>query len=102
MSTHDAERLGVSPGACVRLTTRRGSVEVSADVTDTMRAGHVSLPNGLGLSVTDPDATDAVTTGAAPNQLTESGHRDEWVGTPWHKNVPPSIEVLEESRHDHD
>ena len=94
MSANDAQRLGVSPGGHVRLSTARGSVEVPVDVTDTMRAGHLSLPNGLGLAVAGPDGIDPVATGIAPNDLTESAHRDEWVGTPWHKHVPATVEVV--------
>jgi anaerobic selenocysteine-containing dehydrogenase len=88
MSDVDAARLGVEAGARVRLTTKRGSADVQVEPTDRMRAGHISLPNGLGLS------TDGVTTGVAPNELTASEDRDEWVGTPRHKHVAARVEVL--------
>ena len=88
MSDVDAGRLGVVRGARVRLSTKRGSAEVLVEPTDRMRAGHISLPNGLGLS------TDGVTTGVAPNELTASEDRDEWVGTPRHKHVAARVEVL--------
>jgi anaerobic selenocysteine-containing dehydrogenase len=88
MSDVDAGRLGLISGARVRLTTKRGSAEVLVEPTDRMRAGHISLPNGLGLS------TDGVTTGVAPNELTASEDRDEWVGTPRHKHVAARVEVL--------
>ncbi|MFD5831759.1 molybdopterin-dependent oxidoreductase [Lentzea sp. NPDC060358] len=87
MSTTDAARLGVTSGDRVRLTTRRGTAEVSVDTTDTMRAGHISLPNGLGLTVRER-------TGVAPNELTAAEDRDEWAGTPWHKHVPARLERL--------
>ena len=88
ISELDAARLGVAPGGRVRLSTKRGSAEVLVEPTDRMRAGHISLPNGLGLT------TDGVTTGVAPNELTASEDRDEWVGTPRHKHVPARLEVL--------
>ncbi|MCU0295260.1 MAG: molybdopterin-dependent oxidoreductase [Candidatus Nanopelagicales bacterium] len=88
ISTADAESLGVSSGDLVRLTTRAGNAHVAVDVTDTMRVGHVSLPNGLGLTV------DGQSTGVAPNELTLTEDRDEWVGTPWHKHVPARVETL--------
>jgi len=88
MSEVDAAQLGVTAGSRVRLTTKRSSVEVHVDPTDRMRSGHLSLPNGLGLS------TEGVTTGVAPNELTASEDRDEWVGTPRHKHVLARIEVL--------
>ncbi|MFD9697550.1 molybdopterin-dependent oxidoreductase [Lentzea sp. NPDC059081] len=87
MSVTDATRLGVATGDRVRLTTRRGSAEVSVDATDTMRSGHISLPNGLGLTVQER-------TGVAPNELTAAEDRDEWAGTPWHKHVPARLEPL--------
>ena len=63
------------------------------DVTDTMRAGHLALPNGLGLDVAGP-GEQPDTTGVATNELTATEDRDEWVGTPWHKHVPARIEAL--------
>jgi len=87
MSVTDAARLGVGAGDRVRLTTRRGSAEVTVDPTDAMLPGHVSLPNGLGLTVTER-------TGVAPNELTAAEDRDEWAGTPWHKHVPARVEAL--------
>ncbi len=93
MSDTDANRLGVSSGDHVRLTTRVGSVDVQVDVTDTMRAGHLALPNGLGLTVDDPTG-GPVTTGIATNTLTDHRDRDEWAGTPWHKHVPANISVV--------
>ncbi|MFL6123210.1 molybdopterin-dependent oxidoreductase [Actinophytocola sp.] len=87
ISVTDAARLGVAAGDRVRLTTRRGSTEVAVDPTDAMLPGHISLPNGLGLTVDDR-------TGVAPNELTAAEDRDEWAGTPWHKHVPARLESL--------
>ncbi|MGY2061137.1 molybdopterin dinucleotide binding domain-containing protein, partial [Nocardia gipuzkoensis] len=94
ISVADAERLGLSAGDRVRLTTHRGSTEVPVEPTDRMRAGHLSLPNGLGLTVTDADGAD-ITTGVAPNELTTLDARDEWVGTPWHKYVPARLDTVD-------
>ncbi|MFC9892226.1 molybdopterin-dependent oxidoreductase [Nocardia sp. NPDC127579] len=93
MSSTDAARLGLNPGDLVRVTTRRGSTQVPVEPTDRMRPGHLALPNGFGLTVTDPTG-GAVTTGAAPNELTEFDSRDEWVGTPWHKYVPARLDTV--------
>ncbi|AKU15026.1 molybdopterin-dependent oxidoreductase [Luteipulveratus mongoliensis] len=93
ISTTDADGLALTTGDRVRLTTKRGTVDVSIETTDTMRSGHLSLPNGFGLTVQDADGT--VTTGVAPNELTAAEDRDPWVGTPWHKYVPARLEVLE-------
>jgi anaerobic selenocysteine-containing dehydrogenase len=93
ISATDATRLGVTAGDRVRLTTGRGTAVVGVEPTDRMRPGHISLPNGLGLAA--PDEDDALqVTGVAPNELTASEDRDEWVGTPWHKHVAARIELL--------
>ncbi|MFN2561382.1 MAG: molybdopterin-dependent oxidoreductase [Jatrophihabitans sp.] len=93
MSQLDADRLGVAGGDRVRLTTPRGTVDVAIEPTPRMRAGHISLPNGLGLTV--PDESGAPTTvGIAPNELTATEDRDEWAGTPWHKHVRARVEAL--------
>jgi len=88
MHPDDAVRLGASSGDSVRITTKRGAVVVALAVDDSMRAGHIALPNGLGLS--GPGTT---TSGAAPNELTSSDHRDPFAGTPLHKYVRARVEV---------
>ncbi|MBK9029766.1 MAG: molybdopterin-dependent oxidoreductase [Myxococcales bacterium] len=86
MSPSDAAALGVATGDRVRLATARAAVEVAIEVSDAMQAGHLALPNGLGLRY--PGVDGDVTPGVAPNELTAAGDRDPFVGTPWHKRVP--------------
>jgi anaerobic selenocysteine-containing dehydrogenase len=86
ISPTDAAALGVSDDSEVTVTTRRGSVRAVVEVSETMQPGHVSLPNGLGLS------HGAQQIGTAPNELTSSDARDPYAGTPWHKYVPARIE----------
>ena len=62
-------------------------------VSDTMQAGHISLPNGLGVDYPD-DEGGMATSGVAPNELTWSELRDDFAGTPWHKHVPARVELL--------
>ena len=88
MCPDDARALAVADGDRVRITTRRGSALAEVEVTDTLRPGHVSLPNGLGLCAN----VGAATTGVAPNELTRGEDRDPFVGTPWHKHVPARVE----------
>jgi anaerobic selenocysteine-containing dehydrogenase len=80
----DAASLGVDTGDTLRLTTRRGSANVTVEVTDTMQPGHVSLPNGMGLEPEDK--------AVALNELTSLEDRDPFVGTPWHKHVRARLE----------
>src|SRR5205823_4108945 len=46
VSPVDADRLGLVDGDTATLTTKRASVAVTVAVDDTVRSGHVSLPNG--------------------------------------------------------
>jgi anaerobic selenocysteine-containing dehydrogenase len=97
MSPDDATRIGVEPGGRVCVVTKRGSVETVVEVTDAMQAGHISLPNGLGLDYPENGGTvagDRLMTGAATNELTSSDDRDWFAGTPWHKHVRARVEVV--------
>jgi anaerobic selenocysteine-containing dehydrogenase len=85
----DAAALGLESGARALLTTKRGHAEVHVTVNDRMRPGHVSLPNGLGLSNREQDPV-----GTPPNELTAAEDRDEFAGTPWHKSVPARLTAL--------
>ena len=58
-----------------------------------MQAGHVSIPNGLGLDHPDENG-EHQRVGVAPNELTEIGWQDEIALTPWHKHVPARIEKV--------
>ncbi len=91
MSPADAAQLGIADGGRARVTTRTGSAVAVVEITDTLQAGHVSLPNGLGVDYPDADGR-AVVHGVAPNELTASGDRDPIAGTPWHKHVPARVE----------
>ncbi|MFT7622250.1 MAG: anaerobic selenocysteine-containing dehydrogenase [Myxococcota bacterium] len=93
ISEADAQSLGLNTGDQARLVTKRGEAIVTLEVTDTMRAGHISLPNGQGLSYPKEDGTNTVT-GVAPNELTSSADRDRVAGTPWHKHVRARLEKL--------
>lgn len=93
INPRDARQLGVDDGDRVRLTTKRGSVEVPVEVSDMMQRGHVSLPNGLGLDHTVADGV-LERTGVSLNELTSVEDRDWLAGTPWHKHVPARIEAL--------
>jgi anaerobic selenocysteine-containing dehydrogenase len=46
----DAERLGIGDGKLTRVTSRAGSVDVPAEVCDSVMPGVVSIPHGWGLA----------------------------------------------------
>ena len=93
INPQDAAALGLADDDRARLRTRRGSAEVTIEVSETMRPGHLSLPNGLGM---DYDAGDGVIlrVGVSVNELTASEERDFLAGTPWHKHVPARLERI--------
>jgi anaerobic selenocysteine-containing dehydrogenase len=93
INPQDAAAIGLADDDRARLRTRRGSAEVTIETSETMRRGHLSLPNGLGL---DYDAGDGVTlrVGVSVNELTASEDRDFLAGTPWHKHVPARLERI--------
>jgi len=93
ISPADAVRFGVEDGERGLVTTKRGSVEVLVEVTDTMLEGHVSLPNGHGVDYPD-DSNGRRLTGVVTNDLTSAEDRDRFVGTPWHKSVPANLEPV--------
>lgn len=94
MAAEDADRLGISSGGRVRITTRIGSAVASVEINDRMQAGHLALPNGFGLDVDGRDG-GSTRTGVAPNELTDDRWRDPIAGTPWHKHVPARVERVE-------
>jgi anaerobic selenocysteine-containing dehydrogenase len=93
ISPQDARRLGLTDGGFALITTERGKVQATVEVSERMLEGHASLPNGFGVDFTDEDGRTRVT-GVAPNALTSSHWRDPIAGTPWHKHVPARIEPV--------
>ena len=86
----DAERLSLQNGDTANLRTHSGEAQVVVEISERMQPGHVSLPNGFGTDAGIASG-DPTRTGAAPNELTASGHRDFFAGTPWHKFVAASV-----------
>lgn len=93
ISVADATQLGVVDGARVKIVTRSGEAETVAEVSDTMRSGHISLPNGFGLDYPDEVGEHRIT-GVAPNELTSIDDCDWFAGTPHHKHVPARVELV--------
>ena len=93
VNPHDAALCGVGDGEQVRLVTQAGAANVLITVDDRMMRGTLSLPNGLGLLYPDSEGKEAML-GVAPNELTTTGLRDKFLGTPLHKHVPARIEPI--------
>jgi anaerobic selenocysteine-containing dehydrogenase len=90
ISPADAAELGLLEGARVRIETPDGSAVGTIEITDTLRRGHITLPNGHGL----PTGHSGELDGVPPNELTSARNRDWLSGTPWNKHVPARIEAL--------
>jgi anaerobic selenocysteine-containing dehydrogenase len=91
ISVADAASFGLESGDTARLVTAAGAATVSVEVSEMMRRGHVSLPNGYGVGAPGADPAEV---GVAPNELTTIGHRDPVAGTPFHKHVPARLEPI--------
>ncbi|MFO1408677.1 MAG: molybdopterin oxidoreductase family protein [Steroidobacteraceae bacterium] len=90
----DAARRGIADGDRVRLSSRVGSVEVAAEVTDAVMAGVVSLPHGWGhdrpgvrLSVASAHA------GVSINDVVDDAAVDPLSGTAVLNGTPVEVEV---------
>src|SRR4051794_3178543 len=84
----DAQALGLADGDLAAITTHRARCSAPVELTDTMRPGHISLPNGFGVA----HGPGGPVTGVAPNELTDGARRDPVAGTPWHKHVPARVQ----------
>ena len=91
ISPQDAADIGCRTGDRRQLSTRRGSADVVIEVSDRMRPGHISLPNGTGLRLEETRG-NGESLGVAPNELTDASRRDFLAGTPWHKHVPARLD----------
>jgi anaerobic selenocysteine-containing dehydrogenase len=87
----DAEKLGVGRGDRVRISTRRGSIELPAALDAKLREGHVWIPNGFGMAYPGPDEKPVVQ-GANVNELTDVADRDPITGCPHHKRTLCRVE----------
>lgn len=92
ISPGDARTLHLADGDHVRIVTETGSATTPIEISDMMQNGHISLPNGFGVSYPDKDGDTSV--GVALNTLTTTTRRDHFSGSPWHKTVPARIEKL--------
>ena len=93
MSPSDAESLGLETGDKVIVSTRQGEGEATVEVSDRMMPGHMSIPNGGGLTNNLGTDKPLQRVGISANELTPVDHRDFFAGTPWHKYVPASVRI---------
>jgi formate dehydrogenase len=95
ISPADAERLGVSHGACVRVISALASIEVIASISDRVRPGVVVAAHGWGSRVFDPyTATVEAEFGVNRNLLVGNEALDRFSGTPAFNETPVRVESV--------
>ena len=95
LNPEDAAALGISDKMLVKVSSRVGSVEVLAEITDDMMRGVVSLPHGYGHGRKGIKMDVAAQyAGVSVNDLTDEMVLDDLTGNVAFSNVMVKIEVL--------
>jgi anaerobic selenocysteine-containing dehydrogenase len=89
----DAQALGLRDGDRVRVSTRRASLLLPAQLDPRLQPGHVWMPNGFGMRYA-PNGGEATLHGANQNELTDVTDRDPFTGIPHHRYVRCRIEPV--------
>ncbi|MGB1016583.1 MAG: molybdopterin dinucleotide binding domain-containing protein, partial [Nannocystaceae bacterium] len=87
---NDATSQGLRGGDRVAVKSSAGEVFTVAELDSSQLSGHVSLPNGFGMTYLKPDGTET-TDGVSVNVLTSAHARDPFTGIPHHKWVPVQV-----------
>jgi anaerobic selenocysteine-containing dehydrogenase len=92
----DAERLGIANGQIVSVSTRVGSIELPAEITDSLMPGVISVPHGWGhdregvrLEVARKVA------GVSINDITDERHVDAITAMPVLNGVPVTVVAVD-------
>ena len=92
ISPADAAQLGIEEGQRIALRTRRGALELPAELDEKLQRGHVWAPNGFGVVYPDPETNKPVMQGVNLNEITDAQDRDPISGCPHHKVIPCRVE----------
>jgi anaerobic selenocysteine-containing dehydrogenase len=88
----DAERLGITDGGLARVASKAGEVEATAEVTDAIRPGVVSLPHGWGHDAAGARmGVAAERPGTNSNVLTDDTQTDGISGTAVLNGIPVRV-----------
>lgn len=90
----DAQRLGITEGHEVRVSSRVGEIRLPAEITDTIRPGTVSVPHGWGHDLPGVQASVATAhAGVNSNVLTDALVLDEPSGNAVLNGIPVTVEL---------
>lgn len=90
----DAARHGVQDGAMVRVTSRVGTISLSAQVTDAIMPSVVSVPHGYGHARGGSShGVDTQHVGSSINDLTDELSLDELTGNAALSGIPVRLEI---------
>ena len=85
MHLEDANKLSLTNGQIVKITTEAGEEQIELKVAETTCPGFVVMPHSFGLIF------QGKTYGANVNRLTKNTHRDRIAATPLHSYVPCQV-----------
>ena len=92
VSPADAERLGVVDGEAAVVTSAGGEIELTAQVTDAMMPGVVSIPHGWGHDLDGVEmAVAKAHAGSNVNRLGDSGIVEPLTGTAVLNGIPVEL-----------
>ncbi|MBW2939790.1 molybdopterin oxidoreductase family protein [Zhongshania aquimaris] len=91
----DAQRLAIADGDLVRVTSRVGSVELAAHISDEMMLGVISIPHGWGHNLSGTQWQTAQDhAGVSVNDLTDEMQIDELSGNAVLNGVPVTLSLV--------
>ena len=94
----DAQQLGVTNGALLKVSSVSGSVEITAVVTDDIQKGVVSMPQGWGHNQKGTKMSIAATQpGVSINDLTDTNRVDTLTGNAALNGTPVALHVIEKN-----
>lgn len=92
----DAERLGIAEGQNVRVSTRVGSIELPAEITDSLMPGVISVPHGWGHDREGVRLEIArKVAGVSLNDITDERHIDALTAMPVLNGVPVTVVAVD-------
>jgi anaerobic selenocysteine-containing dehydrogenase len=95
INPEDANHLGIEDGQLLRVSSRVGSIEVAAAVSDEMMAGVISIPHGWGHHRKGTQWQEAEAhAGVSVNDLTDEMHIDELSGNAVLNGVPVTVTAV--------